>query len=202
MFDDQLAHSDSTALFPPPYTHMVANHNLNVAGPSGAKNALGQEISSPIRNNPNSFNVLSTVGEDNNEDNVGEENNEVNVDINAPEMEEAQLGKNENSFGVLQQNMENEEKDDESINAEKEEDRLNTEANEEGLFWDVEPQLTVKNTSSEHQVPITDHLECSSPAQVTPLAIEGPPIKSYVSDIQNSMVTQNPATANKEALGT
>ncbi|KAF5203532.1 hypothetical protein FRX31_006881, partial [Thalictrum thalictroides] len=135
----------------------VANHNFNEAGSSGTKNALGQEINSPIRKNANSFNVLITVEEDINEDNV--ENNAS------------------------------------------EEDKTT----EEELFWDEEPQHIAKTTSSEHQVPITGNIECSSPAQVTPLAIEGPPIQSSISGFQNTMDTfQNPAIqpAKQEALGT
>ncbi|KAF5204318.1 hypothetical protein FRX31_006096 [Thalictrum thalictroides] len=177
----------------------VANHNFNVAGSSGAKNALGQEINSPIRNNANSFNVLSTVEEEINDD---------NVESNASEEDKVHSGKTletNNSFGVLQQIVENEEKDDASINAEKEEYMTNTETTEEGLFWDKEPQHFAKSTSLEHQVPITGNIDCSSPAQVTPLAIEGPPIQSSISGVQNTMDTfQNLAIqpANQEALGT
>ncbi|KAF5185055.1 hypothetical protein FRX31_025359 [Thalictrum thalictroides] len=176
----------------------VANHNSNVAGSSGAKNALGQEINSPTRKDVNPFNVLSVVEEDNND------NSEDKVGNNASEKDKAQSGNSleNNSFGVLQQSMENEEKDDVSINVEEEECKINTDTTEEGLFWDEEP---TKATSSEHQGPITDNMECSSPTQVTPLAIEGPPIQSPISGIQISTDTlQNLAIlpANQEALGT
>ncbi|KAF5192308.1 hypothetical protein FRX31_018104 [Thalictrum thalictroides] len=144
--------------------------------------------------NANPFNVLSVVEDDNNEDNEDKEEN------NASEKDKAQSGSNlecSNSFGALQQTMENEEKDDASDSAEKEEGRIHTESTEEGLFWEEEPQHFVKTT-------ITDNMEGSSPAQVTPLAIEGPPFQSPIAGLQSLDSLQNPAIlpANGEALGT
>ncbi|KAF5181921.1 hypothetical protein FRX31_028492, partial [Thalictrum thalictroides] len=183
-----------------------------MAGTSGSKNSHGQEIevngSEKVMAN-NSFAVLNTIEEEETlATDKGIENHAVIAKVlseDGEEVEEETVQAQEIARFVEGVFLEAESlPQDEGLNPEKEVklvvDGCKT-LNKGQETEEAEPQQVDKA----NQGPITGNMECSSPAQVTPLAIEGPPFQSPIAGIQNSMDSfQNPAIlpAYGEALGT